>query len=257
LLNFSNDIKTKALVLFLATTGCRIGETVQIKLDNVDLDKRQVKILPSISKTHRLRYVFFTEETKQVLNQWLKVRTRYLKTKKKKSTFVINDKDDGRLFPFSKDNAKKIWNRLLERAGSPFNEKDHNEKFVKPRYLYHLHTLRKHWFSAFQNTQANWNHINFIGGHESLLTASYSNLEKNPDLLKKTYDSFSSCLTIFEAQPDLSETHREIQRLKKQIDKQNEMLELIGISRLDEKIYQEVQKQLSGKRLFDKIKKEK
>ncbi len=263
LLQFA-DPKIKTLVQFLSTTGCRIHEALQLTWDNIDLNTRMVKISAEISKTSRKRYTFFTEETKEMLEIWQKERVRFIANSMNKSIFVRNkleaqgytikksgdkwkiykggkkiDKQDlikleQRVFPFSAQTATVSWNGLLEKAGEPFNKKDNNTRLKHPRYRYHFHSLRKFWFRSFQNTDANKNHIDFIGGHQSLLDQTYTDFLSQPEKLKDTYDKFSSCLLIFETQPDLTdinqqlaERNAEMQDLKQTIeDNKIQILEL-------------------------------
>ncbi|MCK5112946.1 MAG: site-specific integrase, partial [Thermoplasmatales archaeon] len=51
--------------------------------------------------------------------------------------------EDKRIFPFEYSTAIRMWNRMLEEAGKPFNEKDKNPQLKNPHYKYHIHTLRK------------------------------------------------------------------------------------------------------------------
>ncbi len=242
--------KIKTLVLFLATTGCRLNEALSITWKDIDMDKRMVKLSPEITKTTRKRFTFFTEETKEVLDAWQKERHRFIIHSMKKSVFVRNQlaKDgfeikrkndkwvihkDGkpverekvaaleqRVFPFSSQTATSSWNALLEKAGDPFNQKDDNPRLKYPRYRYHIHCLRKYWFHSFQGTAANKNYIDFMGGHQSLLDATYTDFLRESDKLKETYDKYNSCLAIFESQPDLTGVHeqlKEIQELRNQM----------------------------------------
>ncbi|MCK4348823.1 MAG: site-specific integrase, partial [Thermoplasmatales archaeon] len=205
--------KIKILVLFLATTGCRLNEALQITWKDVDMDKRKVKLSGEITKSSMKRFTFFTEETKDALEAWKIERHRFITHSMKKSIFVRNQlakdgfeikkkndkwviyKDgkridrekvielDQRVFPFSSYTAQASWITLLEKAGMPFNEKDNNPKFDRPRYRFHIHCLRKFWFHSFQNTGANKNHIDFMGGHQSLLDATYTDFLSEPDKL--------------------------------------------------------------------------
>ena len=246
LLQFA-DPKIKTLVQFLSTTGCRINEALQLTWNNIDLNTRMVKISAEISKTSRKRYAFFTKETKEMLEIWQKERLRFIAHSMNKSIFVRNklesdgytikksgdkwkiykdskkiDKQDlikleQRVFPLSAQTATVSWNNLLERAGDPFNKKDSNKRLKHPRYRYHFHSLRKFWFHSFQNTDANKNHIDFIGGHQTLLDRTYTDFLSQPEKLKDTYDKFSSCLAIYESKPDLSGVQKQLEEKDKQI----------------------------------------
>ena len=229
LLEYAVDIKTRALTIFLASTGLRIGEALQITISmlNADLKNNHIRLSADISKTHRIRHVFYTDECKEVLENWLKVRDKFIEGKYSKSVFARENKrvTDNRLFPFARDNAIKTWNRLLERAGSPYNEKDSNPKLKDARYKFHIHTIRKHWFSSLLNSGMKENFVNYIGGHESLLKSLYSDLEYQQELLKKNYDEHSNSLLIFESQPDLTGVNKQIEALQKDKEQMQKTIE--------------------------------
>lgn len=240
--------KIKTLIQFLATTGCRIGEALQLTWNLVDMETCMVTIPAEISKTNRKRYTFFTEETKEMLIMWERERERFIMNSFTKSIYTRNhlaakgyiikksgDKwklsKDGkrlekkdlvkleeRIFPFTSQTATASWVGLLEKAGEPFNQKDHNPRLKFPRYRYHIHCMRKFWFHSFQNTNANKNHIDFMGGHQSLLDQTYTNFLDNPEVLKETYGKYSSCLAIFETPADTSDIRESLAEKEKQID---------------------------------------
>lgn len=248
------NLKMKILVTFLSATGCRINEALSLTWKDIDMEKRMVKLSPEITKKTKKRYTFFTPETKEILEIWQRERNNFINHSMKKSVFVRNQlatkgfeikkkndewiiyKDgksidrervfelDQRVFPFTPQNAQAAWILLLEKAGSPFNEKDTNPKLKFPRYRFHIHCLRKFWFHKFQGTQANKNHIDFMGGHQSLLDATYTNFLEEPEKLKETYDEYSSCLAIFEREPDLTDVHEQLAEKDKEIKELNERL---------------------------------
>ncbi|MCK5261520.1 MAG: tyrosine-type recombinase/integrase [Thermoplasmatales archaeon] len=240
------NLKSKTLFIFMAANGCRIEETLLLTWDNIDLETRRVHLPASITKKRVWeRDTFFTVEAKEYLEAWKKERDAYITHGFKKSRFVRNQlakqgyefkkkgrtweilkdgkevpieemiKLEKRIFPFSVDNASKTWNGLLEKAGAPFNDKDNNQKLKYPRYKYHIHTIRGFWFTSFANTEANQNHINKIGAHESELKAAYTDFPINK--LKETYDKYCGCVSIFESQPDLTGVHEELKNKEVQI----------------------------------------
>ena len=141
--------KIKTLVMFLATTGCRLNEALSLKWKDIDMDKRTVTLLPEITKKRKKRFTFFTEETKEVLEAWKRERHRFIKLSMKKSIYVRNQlakdgfeikkkndkwviyKDgkpverdkvialDQRVFPFTSANAHQAWVALLSQAKQP------------------------------------------------------------------------------------------------------------------------------------------
>lgn len=69
-----NDIvglRDRAMLLFLADTGCRAGGMLSLTIPNLDVDAGRAAVC---EKMDRWREVFFTEITSAALRQWLDVR---------------------------------------------------------------------------------------------------------------------------------------------------------------------------------------
>ena len=224
--------KERALFLLNATSGTRIDEILNLTFDDIDMENRMIRIRDEITKTRVKRITFFTEEAKETLDSWIKLRPKYLRNSFVKSKYVRDSfekqgykfkrvlidknenawrwdvykdgkkipdeefiKAENRIFPFGYHTALETWNRMIERAGHPYNERDTNPKLKNPRYKYHIHTLRKFWYRNLQNTEANINHINSMGAHESELNGTYAKF--TPEDLKETYDKYCNCLSVF------------------------------------------------------------
>lgn len=268
ILSYAN-LKQKTLFMFCATTGLRIGEAVQITYDDINMDKRRVDVSEDIGKGEYERFSFFTPEVKDTLLEWEKERLRLLQGKHIKSLYVRKmlenqgyaikmekhhqEKDkwryvyvvykngkklskeellklDNRVFPFTDKNAEIMWINLLEKAGEPFNKRDSNPKFKKPRYLYNQHCLRRFWYTQLSSSRMNSEYRDFIGGHMSQLDSSYIRFLDNKiwkDKIKKEYDVHMGCLMIYETVPDLTEINKNLDSLRqenKEIKKENEQL---------------------------------
>ena len=63
-----NPLKIKTIFYFMFYTGISVGEIDDIKRENIDLDKRTVKIYREKSKKERI--TFFTNNTKKLFNLW-------------------------------------------------------------------------------------------------------------------------------------------------------------------------------------------
>jgi integrase len=135
---------------------------------------------------------------------------------------------DNRIFPFTEKNAIAIWTSLIERAGDPFNQRDKNPKFKKPRYMYNQHSLRRFWFTQISSSRMNPEYFNFIGGHMSELGSLYIRYLDNPiwiDKIKQEYDEHIDCLLVYETKPDLSDVHKELAEKDKQIQDLKNMMD--------------------------------
>ncbi len=70
------NIRNKAFLLLLKDTGIRLSELLHLKTKNVDIENNTIFL--DFTKTHTTRYVFFTDDTKIVLREYIKIK-RYAK----------------------------------------------------------------------------------------------------------------------------------------------------------------------------------
>lgn len=66
-------IRDRAVLLFLADTGCRVAGLVGLSIDDLDLEGMTAKIL---EKGNRTRRTIFSEPTRDALRMWLDVRPK-------------------------------------------------------------------------------------------------------------------------------------------------------------------------------------
>lgn len=64
--------KDRAIVSFLLSTGCRIGEVVKLNRDDIDFRTKEVKVC---GKGNKERYVYFNDVTAMYLQMYLNTRT--------------------------------------------------------------------------------------------------------------------------------------------------------------------------------------
>ncbi len=90
----------KALYLSIATTGMRISEALQIRLEDLQLDlvPARLNIRGEYTTTGITRVAFISHEAREAIEEWLKIRSEYLKAASKKSWKYEKDIDDPRLF---------------------------------------------------------------------------------------------------------------------------------------------------------------
>ena len=69
------DSKGRGLFLILISGGTRIGETLSVNLEDLDLDNDPPMIrLNHNTKSGNRRIVFISEEAKLAIKEWLKYR---------------------------------------------------------------------------------------------------------------------------------------------------------------------------------------
>lgn len=63
------QIRDRAMIAFLWSTGCRVGELISLDLSNVDLDRRRAVVR---GKGDKERVVLFDETTARLLGLWIR-----------------------------------------------------------------------------------------------------------------------------------------------------------------------------------------
>ncbi|WP_265581775.1 tyrosine-type recombinase/integrase [Methanofollis aquaemaris] len=170
------DLKGRALVLTLASSGMRIGEALKLSIRDLDLSQSPATInLPgTITKNGAPRLTFVTEEAAQALSEWLKVRDEYLRSSAFRNSGLVaaghsRPKDitaDDRVFPFSRRNAWEIWERALTGAG--LLERDPTTNRLTRTY----HGLRKFFLSQ-SKLVISAEIPEALSGHRGYLTDAY------------------------------------------------------------------------------------
>jgi len=67
------DLRDRAIILFLADTGCRVGGLCGLRITDLDMEAQTARVTEKGGKT---RTVFFTSMTAGALEDWLAVRPR-------------------------------------------------------------------------------------------------------------------------------------------------------------------------------------
>ncbi|MBN2602998.1 MAG: site-specific integrase [Candidatus Thermoplasmatota archaeon] len=206
------NLKDKALIMLLATSGIRINEALQIKVKDIDFkfNPTLINIKASVTKSGYPRTTFITSETTEVIKQWIQFRKQYIKEANKKNYSKKNKdnkEDKGRLFPYSYGTAISIWLKLLKKA--KFDKRDDTTNF----HQYKLHGLRA-YFRTQISTEISQDIIDTLMGHETELTRAYRNITE--ETLGEQYKKAEHKLTIFESLKDFSELQEEIEIIKKE-----------------------------------------
>lgn len=222
------DLKDRSLFTFLATSGMRIGEALQIQLSDIDLKHDPAKI--SIRSTYvkgkrKPRWTFVSNECKDLLQAWVEPsnggeseRERYLRitTAKIKSCRPNKSTVDNRVFPFGDCEARTSWYRLIHRAGV---DQKSNET---GRYELHVHALRKFFMSELK-LELPEVIVEAYAGHSRYLDEAYKrySLQQLADFYKKGMHR----LSIFETTAGFNEINENLKVKDSQILNMEKMIE--------------------------------
>ena len=195
------DIKGKAMILFLLSSGARIGETLQLQEEDFSLDAEppSVHIRGEYTKGGvGERTVYFGYEARDAMRDWMQIKDK-MGRRDGKGTYRSK-----RVFPFTHNTAKTIWNLACDKAGLGIRDKRTN------RRIYHLHSLRK-FFRTKIGLDLDVTHA--LMGHVEYLDASY--LRQEQEEIAEAY---------LEAMPNVSvysiidsELKQETMNLKKEL----------------------------------------
>jgi integrase len=188
----------RCFFLFLLSTGCRIGEALEVKLSDVNWESHPVTVTidEATTKTGEGRQVYLTTEAANYIRKiWLTPtndgkktqnnRERYIGGARNKAKGLIDygvpiertaTEDDNRLWPFNRSTAYKFMTTATLRAGF-------NEKTKTGGLKLHPHSARKFFRTVF-GMAAGPDAAETLLGHTPNLTSTYRRLEA-PELIKK------------------------------------------------------------------------
>lgn len=174
------DVKGKAIVLTLASSGMRIGECLKVRLEdlNLETDPAEIVIRGEYTKTGEQRIVFISREAKQMLKEWLKIRKSYLASARNRNKGLVEkgiakqkQANDDRLFPFSDQTVSQLWENALRKAGLLSVDRTTKRKQL------HIHMLRK-FFRSQLALAVPVDIVEALMGHSAYLTEAYRRYTK-------------------------------------------------------------------------------
>lgn len=153
LLSVIDNVRDLAMILLLLRTGMRIGELLNTKVDDLDLPGQKILICQS-DKTLVGRVVYYSDDAKEALLSWLKVRDRF-----KEYLFYGQGRPS-----LSYESARSMFNKYLEKAGLMYSG-------------YTLHCLRHTFATDLLNARMRLECLQVLLGHTNLeVTRRYARL---------------------------------------------------------------------------------
>ena len=162
--NIEIELRNKLIIHLLLDTGVRVSELVNIKVRDIDVEERIIKVFGKGSKE---RFVFFTSKTKELLTNYL------IKRKEKAITdnLLINYKGE----KLTERSVQKIIKLVGEKIGLDI----------------HPHLLRHTFATDLLNKGADIRMIQELLGHENLDTTQiYTHVSNSR--VKEVYDDSHS-----------------------------------------------------------------
>lgn len=215
------DVRLKALVLLLLSSGIRIGEALQLKLDDVTLEAVPpvVHVRAECAKEKDQYTSFISSEAKEALQEWLKVREDFIRD----SAYRVHNvehrtyrpwqqqpklPEENTIFPISYNAAGRSFGRALKRAGLHVKDKETGIHSV------HIHMLRKYFLSQ-AKTKMPSEIAETLVGHATYLSDSYRRYTTAQ--LGEFYRKAESALLILQDTTQLETLNGEVNKKDAQI----------------------------------------
>lgn len=187
-----SDVRSRAMVVMLASSGLRVGELLALASSDVDLNMSPVMVTVRAehSKTGQPRYTFITPEATEALKEYLAVKDTFSERANVRAAALGNKpRQDtaGLLFPFEYSTVNKMWETLLRKSGLYVRDERSS------RNQYRIHSLRKFFISQLSIAGAR-TLAEHLAGHSGYLDQSYRQI--SPEFAAREYLKLQSVLTV-------------------------------------------------------------
>ncbi|WP_321825715.1 tyrosine-type recombinase/integrase [Clostridium butyricum] len=163
------EYRDYVILQLLMDTGMRIGETLNLKMDDVLIDKKAIFIPAEIAKGRKNRYVFFSTIMQGILRKWIDYKERYFDTE-----YVF-----------------------ISTRGSNFNvmnfEKNLKKYCIRARIAESItcHQIRNNFARRFLLSGGDIFILSKILGHSSVIVTEQAYLDVTSEDIRKSYQRFS------------------------------------------------------------------
>jgi integrase len=213
ILNYA-DIKARAMILFLISSGARIGETLQLVKDDFDFnsDPPRVHIRAKITKGGvGERTAYFSYEARDAIKDWLNIKDSLTK----RGTY--GDYSGERVFSWGKSTSQFMWNMACDKAGIGTKDKRTG------RRIYHIHSLRK-FFRTKIGLDLDVTHA--LMGHAEYLDDSYLRLEEEGEIAAAYLEAMPNVSVYQVEDQELKQETESLREENEQLKRRIELLEL-------------------------------
>ena len=163
------EYRDYVILQLVMDTGMRIGETLNLKMDDVLIDKKAIFIPAEIAKGRKNRYVFFSTIMQGILRKWIDYKERYFDTE-----YVF-----------------------ISTRGSNFNvmnfEKNLKKYCIRARIAESItcHQIRNNFARRFLLSGGDIFILSKILGHSSVIVTEQAYLDVTSEDIRKSYQRFS------------------------------------------------------------------
>ena len=217
-------LEGRALFTLMAAAGTRIGESVLVEFEDMDLDADppRIHLREETTKNHRSRVVFFTAEAKDTLEQWLRVRDRWFGQSSKKG-FKRTESMEKRVFPFGRGTATVKWRKALKDAGLYKRDKATQWMTMRP------HTLRKRFRTQLASV-ITVDVVEVLMGHAGYQTDAYRRYTE--DELARWYKKGEYVLYLSADRAEFEQMRERVREVEMKQDRIDELAEEVALLKL-------------------------
>ena len=164
-----SEYRDYTIIQLIFDTGMRLTETLNLKLEDIDVERRTILITAEINKGKKDRYVFFSNTMANILKSWIQYKDRYCNNEylfpTKKGTII------------TASNFERNFRFYKQRAGITKN--------ISP------HGLRNNFAKRFLLSGGDIFMLSKILGHSSVTVTEQAYLDVTMTDIRKSYQRFS------------------------------------------------------------------
>lgn len=176
---YYTEYRDLLVILLMLDSGTRLGETLSIEMDQLDLLDRCVVLPADKTKGRRTRTVYFSEKTAKEMRRWIQYKDRYCE-----SDF---------LFPVRR-HGRKLEVSVFERNFRQYIKRVGITKAITP------HTMRNNFAKRCLMAGMDIYTLSRILGHSSVEVTEKAYLDLTDSDIKKKYNRFSPVEGIYYGQ---------------------------------------------------------
>lgn len=165
-----HEYRDYVIIQLIMDSGMRLGETLSLTIDDIDIDRRAISIPAEITKGKKDRYVFFSNTMAGMLRRWLQFKDRYID-------------NDVLIFPTSR--GTKLGIQHFERNFRIYKERAGLSQNMTP------HSLRNNFAKRCLLSGMDIYTLSRILGHSSVTVTEKAYLDLTVTDIRKNYQRFS------------------------------------------------------------------
>lgn len=162
------------IIKLIFDTGMRIGETLAIEINDIDIKNRAINLRAETTKAKKARTVFFSLKMCEELKKWFKFKDRYIETN---LLFPTQVRDKPLEISNFEKNYKKYCNRVNIKEASPHGLRNNFAKRCLMQGM-DIYTLSR------------------ILGHSSVTVTEKCYLDLDDEDIRKNYQKYSPLMNL-------------------------------------------------------------